>query len=316
METVSEVYVGVDISKDSLDIYIHPIGKSFKIANTKSEIQKLIKKLTKYQVKNIVCEATGGYEKLLADILKKSLYALWIVDPRRIKGFIIASGCRSKTDKIDAQKIAEFAAKNNRDYISICKTKNQEILLAFVNRKNDLVKFLGSEKTRLKHPSHALYLASIKKIIKTLECEIKSIDKQIQSLIAQDDELNSKSQLLESIPGIGKASAATLLATVPELGKLSNAKVSALIGVCPYDNASGKYKGKKFIKGGRITPRNMLYMCALTTIKYNLVLKKIYDRLRANNRPFKVAIVTVMHKLVIFANSILKKGEKYKVQNY
>ncbi len=313
MTNVSKVYIGVDVSKNKLDIYIHPLGKFFKIANTEEEITKLIKELAKYDVAQVACEATGGYEKMLSQILKNNLYNIWIVDPRRIKDFIIASGCKTKTDKIDAQKIAEFATKNSRGYETFYKTKNEDKLLALVNRKGDLTKFLAAEKTRLKHPSHTLYLASIKKLIKTLESEIKIIDKQIQNLIQQDDDLNTKSKFLESIPGIGKASAATLLSFVPELGKLSNRKISALVGVCPYDNESGKYKGKKYIRGGRITPRNTLYMCALTTIKYNLIFKNFYDRLIANKKPFKVAIVAVMHKLIILANSLLKKGELCKV---
>ena len=118
---------------------------------------------------------------------------------------------------------------------------------------------------------------------------------------------------LASIPGIGFASAALLLSHVPELGNISNRKIAALIGVCPYDNESGRYKGKKSIRGGRVAPRNNLYMCALTTIKYNLILKSFYDRLIENKKPFKVAIVAVMHKLIVLANSLLKKGELCRV---
>ena len=313
MKSISKVYVGVDVSKGNLDTYIYPLGKLFKIANTEVEIKRLIKELSKYDVAQIASEATGGYEKLLAKILRKNSYNLWIIDPRRIRGFIIASGCKCKTDKIDAQKIAEFAYKNYKDYEPIIKTENQEKLQALVNRKNDLTKFLMTEKTRLKHPSHSLHLSSIKKLIKTLEREIKTIDQQIQSLIKGDKELYKKANFLESIPGIGKASAAMLLSFVPELGRLSNSKISALVGVCPYDNESGKYKGKRFIRGGRIIPRNMLYMCALTTIKYHLPLKVFYNRLKAKQKPFKVAIVAIMHKIIIIANSLLKKGELCRV---
>lgn len=314
MKNISEVYVGVDVSKKNLDIYIYPIGRSFRISNSKTEIKKLIQKLSGYDVKRVACEATGGYEKLLVQLLYKT-YNLWIVDPRRIRGFIIASGCKSKTDKIDARKIAEFAFKNAQDYEPIHRSKNKEILQALINRKGDLLKFLSAEKTRLKYPSHALCFASIKKLIKILEREIKELDKRIQKFIEQDDELHTKAKFLESIPGIGKASAATLLSFVPELGKLSNNKISVLIGVCPYNNESGNYKGKSFIRGGRAAPRNMLYMCALTTIKHNLVLKKFYNRLVESGKPFKVAIVAIMHKLAVFANSVIKKKGFYQVQS-
>lgn len=309
MKNITKVYIGVDISKNNLDIYIHPIGRLFKIANSATEIKKFVKELATYDIAQIACEATGGYEKLLAQLLKKNSYNLWIIDPRRIKGFIVASGCKSKTDKIDAQKIAEFASKNSPSYTAITRDENNDKLRAFANRKNDLIKFLAVEKTRLKHPSHALCVSSIKKLIKTLERAITAIDLEIEKLIQHDENLNTKSRYLLSIPGIGKASAAVLLSFVPELGELSNKKISALVGVCPYDNESGKHKGKKFIRGGRMTPRNMLYMCALTTIKYHLPLKKFYDRLIANKKPFKIAIVAVMHKLITIANALLKKKE-------
>ena len=314
MKNVSKVYIGVDISKNNLDIYIHPIGKYFSITNSEKGIGELIEKLAEYDVAQVACEATGGYEKLLAQHLKKHSYSLWIVDPRRVKGFIIASGCKSKTDKIDAQKIAEFASKNILGYQAISKTENQDKIQALANRKNDLLKFLVAEKARLQNPIHELSIPSIKKMMLTLEREIKAIDLQIQSLIKQDDELSKKSTLLESIPGIGKATSAILLSFVPELGTLNNKQISALVGLCPYDNSSGKHKGKRFIRGGRVTPRNALYMCGLTTIKYHLPLKQFYDRLVAKGKPFKVAMTAIMHKLIIIANSIIKKGEPCKAQ--
>lgn len=151
-------------------------------------------------------------------------------------------------------------------------------------------------------------LANIKKVIAFLEKEIKSIDLLVQELIRQDVDLSVKSTYLESIPGIGKTSAAVLLSFVPELGKLNNKQIAAITGLCPYDRSSGKHTGKKYIRGGRIVPRNALYMCALSTIKYYLPMKIFYNRLIANNKPFKVAMVAVMHKLIIIANTILKKG--------
>jgi len=232
MVNLSQVYVGVDISKKHLDIYIHPLGKSLKVDNKEGDMHKIIDVLDKYDNVKIACEATGGYEKLLAQHLKKSSYDLWIIDPRRVKGFIVASGCKSKTDKIDAQKIAEFASKNSRGYQSLDKTEHHEQMLGLVNRKNDLTKFLIAEKTRLQHPSHATQITNIKKFIKILESQIKSIDQQIESIIKNDEILIEKSKILESIPGIGKASAAALLSFVPELGQISNTKISALVGLC------------------------------------------------------------------------------------
>lgn len=309
MKKITEVCVGVDISKNQLDIYIHPAGKVYKITNSEAAIEQFIAELSQYNIKQIACEATGGYEKVLASTLKKHGYSLWIIDPRRIRGFIVATGCKGKTDRIDAQKIAEFAAKNTPDYPAVIKTENQEKLQALNNRNNDLKKFLVAEKTRLKHPSYTQCQASIEAMIKMLKAEIKAIDGSIKDIIRQDNDLSDKAAILMSIPGIGQGSAAMLLSFVPELGTLSNKKISALIGVCPYDNSSGNYKGKRAIRGGRVAPRNMLYMCALTTIKYHLPLRELYDRLILNKKPFKVAIVAIMHKLIIIANALLKKGQ-------
>ena len=313
MTNLSKVFIGVDVSKNNLDIFIYPIGKAFKIRNIRQEIIKFIKQLSPYEVIQVACEATGGYEKLFIKSLQENSYNCWIVDPRRIKGFIISTGCKSKTDKIDAKKIAEFAATNSPDYEVIKKSHNEEMLQAFVNRKADLTQYLSSEKTRLKHPSHELSVKSIKKSITFLETEIKIIEAQILKFISSDDNLCNKVKLLESIPGIGKATAALLVSFVPELGQLSNNKISSLIGLCPYNRESGNYNGKRFIRGGRMIPRNALYMCALTAIKYHLPLKEFYNRLRENKKPFKVAMVAVMRKLIVIANVILKKGELCKV---
>lgn len=313
MKSISKVHIGVDISKDGLDICILPIKVHLKIDNSKSAITKFIRSLTRYEVEQITCEATGGYEKLIASLLKKKGYSLWIVDPRRIRGFIVSTGCKSKTDKIDAQKIAEFSLKNVKDYDAVEMSDNQVRLQALVNRKNDLIKFLATEKSRAKHPSHALYLPSIEHLSMVLKIEIKAMEMQIDTLLKKDNELKQKAEILTSIPGIGAASAALLLSHIPELGILSNSKVSALVGLCPYDNESGRFKGKRRIRGGRMAPRNILYMCALTTIKYNLILKAFYNRLIEKKKPFKVAIVAVMHKLIILANSLLKRGELCKV---
>lgn len=309
MINVTQKFVGVDISAKNLDFFTYPTGESRTVNNAKKELTEFIKTLDVSQIKQFACEATGGYEKLLVQVLKENSFNCWIVDPRRIKAFIVSTGCKAKTDKIDAKKIAEFAAKNYPDYEMHQKNKNEEILQGFVNRKADLVQFLASEKTRLKHPSHELYTSSIKKIIAVLEKEIKIIEEKITKLLTSDDILSKRTKILESIPGIGKATAALLVSFVPELGYLGNNQIASLVGLSPYNRESGNYKGKRFIRGGRVIPRNALYMCGLTTIKYHLPLKAFYDRLIEKSKPFKVAMVAVMRKLIIIANVLLKKGE-------
>lgn len=311
MLNISKVFIGVDVSKDALDIHINPIGKAIKIKNTQKDISHFIRKLDEFAIGGIGCESTGGYEKELREALRKAAYGLWVIDPRRIKAFMVSRGSRSKTDKIDAKHIAEFVSINHQDYETIYKTDAEESLQALVNRRSDFIQFRASDRTRLKHPAHMASQSSIISFCKFLDQEIKSLDRQIEELIKSDDELSKKVRIIKSVPGIGKTTAGLLISFIPELGKLSNRKISALIGLCPYENESGKYRGKKFIKGGRSIPRKALYMCALTTIKYRYGLKEFYDRLKANNKPFKIAIVAVMHKLIMLVNSLLRRSELY-----
>ncbi len=312
MITLSKIYIGVDISKNNLDICIEPLGKSFKIANSLDAIEKFIETLTEYEEVKIGCEATGGHEMLLNSLLTTHGYHLWIVDPRRIKGFIVSKNCKSKTDKIDARKIAQFIVQNTEDYEAIKKTDLELKVQALVDRKQDLILMLAAEKTRLKNPSHQRSINSIKAVIMFLEACIKEIELHITDTIKNNEDLKRKSELLVSIPGIGQATAAVLLSSLPELGKIGNNQIAALIGLAPYTRESGNFKGKSFISGGRMIPRKALYMCALTTIKYYLPLRAFYDRLINNKKPFKVALVAVMRKLIIIANVILRKGEMCK----
>lgn len=312
MITLSKIYVGVDVSKDNLDVFIAPLGKSFRIANSSEAVEKFIKKLPEHDGIDIGCESTGGYEKILDHGLNKHAISLRIIDPRRIKGFIVSKNCKSKTDKIDAQKIAEFIMQNDEDYKQIKKTECEVKLKALVDRKQDVTDMLSAEKTRAEHPSHALSIKRIRKMIDHFKKEILSIDKEITELINLDEALKKKRELLVSIPGIGQATAAVLLSSLPELGQIENHKIASLVGLAPYARESGNFKGKSFTSGGRAVPRKALYMCALTTIKYHLPLKEFYDRLRSNNKPFKVAMVAVMRKLIIIANVILRKGEMCK----
>jgi transposase len=309
MNNLTKACIGVDISKRTLDICINPINKSYKISNAEDAIETFVEELKKFDVKQIACEATGGYEKPLAKVLKKHGYTLWIVDPRRIKGHIVATGCKSKSDKIDAYKIAEFAAKNDPNYEALNKTENQEVLHTLSNRRIDLIQILAAEKTRLKDPSHELCRPSIQNMIQILEKEIKAIELQIKSVIKKDAELSEKAAILESMPGVGFVSAALLLSAVPELGTITNKQIAALMGLAPFENSSGNYVGKRRVRGGRTIPRTMLYMCALTAIKYHPPLKQFYDRLMAAGKPFKVVMVAVMRKLVVLANTLLKKRE-------
>lgn len=313
MDSVTKVFIGVDVSKEKLDVHIYPLKKNLTIKNSEQDIKGFISILSEYSIGQIGCESTGGYEAKFRKILKENGYSVWNIDPRRIKAFKIASGRRAKTDKIDAQKIAEFLSNNPNSNQQIDRPKDHEELQSLVNRKNVLVKIRATERTRLKQPSHELSTESIKKHINYLDGEIELLKKAIQKIIDNDSDLAKKSNILKSIPGIGPTAASTLLSFVPELGELSNKKITALLGLCPYDNQSGKYCGKKFIQGGRSIPRKILYMCGLSAIVHNSKLKGFYERLIKSGKCYKVAMVAVMHKLLVIANALLTKNETFKV---
>jgi len=311
MNNISNIFVGGDISKNHVDIYLHPVGKALKFENTKTGLKKLLKILSGYQVQQIVFEATGGYEKLFAKGLRAKVYKVWIIDPKRIKAFIISEGVKAKTDKIDAKMIALFAASKKPDYESIELTPEQDELRALVQRISNLKEMIAIEKKRLRHPQQEYCKNVIKKSINFMTKQINSIQKQIDSMIAKNSVWQEKLQLLLSVPGVGRVTAIALIAEMPELGSLEPKKASALLGVAPFTNQSGQYRGKARIRGGRFMLRTVVYMAALSAMRCNSKMKIFYDRLRKAGKEPKVALVAVMRKLIVILNIIIGKGQAW-----
>ena len=312
MENITKTYVGVDISKDKFDVYLHPIGKVFSFANSKYGVEELISYLSTYTVAQIVCESTGGYENLMLKMLRSFGFKVWQVEPNRIKSFIRSKGKKVKTDVIDAHMIALFSAQEVQEHGYIEYGKNHELLRDLVKRKKDLVEMIVSEKQRLRHPSRVFCKFEIQAHIDFMNKQITEIEIAIEDIIDKDDDLNKKVAIIESVPGIGKATAAMLVAEMPELGNIENKKASALIGVAPYTQQSGQYKGKSFISGGRAIVRSALYMAALVASRFNPALKEFYRRLcDIGKKPPKVALVAVMRKLITILNVMVKKQTKW-----
>lgn len=311
MKKVTNIFVGVDVSKHFLDIFLYPKNEHFRIANSQAGIDKLLQTLSMYTVKRIACESTGGYENLLLDLCRQKNYDIWQIDPKRIKAFIISEGIRAKTDKLDAKMIALFAAKKAPKYEKQKVSLNHYKLRALVQRRSDLVAMASMEKKRLKGPTGLYCKENIEQVLKILNEHIDSLDEKIQDLIDQDDDMDDRKEILESIPGIGKTTAASLIAHMPELGKIENKQAAALIGVAPYTKQSGAYKGNEMISGGRLAPRCALYMAALAACRYNPRMKKFYTRLRNAGKKPKVAVVAVMNKLIITINAMCKNNTRW-----
>lgn len=311
MKNLTKIFVGVDISKDALDLYLHPLGKKMRIPNTQKGLKYLEKKLSCHTVENVVFEATGGYEIALKKALEKAEVPSWCVNPERISHFRKAEGIQAKSDTSDARVLALFAEQKRRPYNPYRHSDNEEKLHSLTMRRGDLVQAIIAEKARLKHPGSTNYENSIKRVIRFLEKELARLEQNIKVIQPNIKGFQEKASVLESIPGVGDITASILLATIPELGNLGSKQAAALMGVAPYTRRSGTYKGKEFIRGGRPVPRKTLYMATLVAIRFNEKIKKFYQRLITAGKKPKVAIVAAMRKLTVIMNAMLRKGESW-----
>jgi transposase len=307
--TLPSLFLGVDISKDFLDIYIHPLAKELRVLNSQQGLEKLITFLERYHVTQIVCESSGGYEYLLLKTLRIHGYKVWQVQPKRIRAFIISEGIKAKTDKIDAHMIALFAAQKQPRYELAYDSSVEEQLSALVKRRADLVKIVNQENNVLQHPQQTYCRDSIANHIAFMKEQIKVIEKEIDECIKTSESLKHKAKIIESVPGVGKVTIATLLAEMSELGKISNKQIAALTGVAPIIKQSGNQKGTATISGGRARVRRTLYMAATAAIRFSPLLRSFYMRLRQKGKGYKVALVAVMRKLIVLLNTMISKEQ-------
>lgn len=306
MNKITNIVVGVDVSKDRLDIHFSQINRPLQVNNTDAGIKKFINELSGYEIECVAFESTGGYEAKMARKLEKAGYQTWTLDPSQVKAFIRSRGVKAKTDAIDAKMIALFALQRERPYVPKPFSENQIKLRALVKRKEALTSMIADEKKRLKHPMQTdSSRESIADTLLFIEKQKSIIEAQIKILIKSDDEWIKKDAIMRSIPGVGEATSTVLISHMPELGFVDDNKIAALIGVAPYTHQSGLYTGKASIYGGRFTPRLPLYMATLTGVRCNPMLKKFYDRLRKAGKPAKVALVAAMRKLICLINQML-----------
>ena len=302
-------YIGIDVSKNDLDVYILPYEKYMRFENTLQGIKKLIKKLASFPQPFIVMEATGGYEKLVAKLLTEAQFSTSVVNPRQVRDFAKALGKLAKTDKIDSQILAMFVEKI-QPRSNIIPDKNQEILAENVARRRQLVDMITMEKNRLDKANKQLQ-KSIQKVLKVLEKELESINNILENVINNTPNYAKKNELLQSIKGVGSTVAAQIIADLPELGSVTSRQISALVGLAPFNRDSGALRGQRTIWGGRASVRSILYMATLVAIRFNEKIKTFYMRLCDAGKPKKVAIVACMRKLVIIMNAMIKNNQKW-----
>jgi transposase len=305
-----EVFIGIDVSKAAWDVHLLPEGRSFSIRVDDGAAERLLQQLGSPEACLVVVEATGSVERqLVADLLDAG-WTVSVVNPRQVRDFAKALGRLAKTDRIDAQTLALFAQRVQPRPTQKTPEKQQE-LDALVTRRRQLVSLRSMEKMRRLQAVHKTASRSIDKVLKTLDREIAALDKAIARLIEADDDWRAKRDLIESVPGVGPTTSATLVAELPELGRLNRQEIASLAGLAPFNHDSGKFRGQRRIRGGRGALRATLYMAALTAKRCNEKLRAFAERLHRSGKPFKVVITACMRKLLTILNTLVRSGKPW-----
>ena len=300
------INVGVDTGKDHLDIHVRPLNEYFQVSNDKKGITEAMKRLKKVAPERIVIEATGRYETAFITACSKAGLPFSLVNPVHVKRFAGAIGRRAKTDKLDAELIAHYS-EAIRPALSSLKPEAIRRMADLVSRRNQLMDMQTSEKNRLQIMPKTTQ-ASIKSVLLVIKKQIQIMDEELAVLIESCPEYKTKSALVQSMPGIGKVSAATLNSYLPELGLLNSKEIAALVGVAPMNKESGRYKGKQVIQGGRSQVRTVLFMAMMSAMQCNAVFKRTYNRLVEAGKPKKVAIIACVRKMIVILNSMVRDG--------
>jgi transposase len=304
------MYVGVDVSKQWLDACVLPEGFCGRFDNDQAGIKDLIKLLSKPGEVLVVLECTGGYEMDLFCMLQELGIAVSKVNPRRIRDFAKACGKLAKTDEIDAKVIAEFARKMEPAASEVQEAGCIE-LKALVARRGQLVGMRTAESNRLEHARDKSVERSIKRMLIEIAKQIEAVENDIQKHIDKMPELKSKQELLDSVRGIGKNTAAMLVTELPELGRLNRRQIAALAGVAPINRDSGSFRGKRMTGGGRCQVRAQMFMPTLVAIRHNPRIREFYMRHLANGKEKMVAIIACMRKLLLIMNSMVAKNQMW-----
>jgi len=300
----SVVNVGVDVGKFYLDVYIYEKGVYFQEENTEKGIKRILKRLSYYQIERIVMEATGRYDFMLAQAAHSKNLPVCIAKPSSIRNYAKAINLTAKTDKLDAELIAEYAA-IVQPVITPEKSKNLIAIKDLIARRRQVMGMRTQELNRLKIMGKG-FEVSCKRIIKYLDQEIDRLEKRLAKHVADQADWTEKKTILKSAPGVGDTLVYTLLADLPEIGSLSNKEISSLVGVAPMNRDSGKLRGKRRIKGGRYAVRTVLYMATLSATQCNPVIKGFYNQLLAQGKHKKVALTACMRKFIIMLNAMVR----------
>jgi transposase len=305
------LFIGVDVSKRWIDI-ADTQGRALRVVNEEKAIAAAFSGPWS-NCANLVCEATGGYERPLMRVAELRGLPLRRVHPNRARAFGQMTAKLAKTDPLDARMLARFAAFTaDEPHTALPDARTQE-LADMVSRLNQLTDLHQSESCRVQQAASAKTKASIKAVLKVIAAQIDAMQEAIDAFIAEDSTLSQNAKIMRSCKGVGPKSAQAILAMLPEIGALNRRKIAALVGVAPITKASGSSLNHASITGGRKALRDILFMAALTASKHNPVFKAFYQRLRANGKPHKLALVAVLRKLITTLNAMINSRQMFKI---
>jgi transposase len=306
------IYVGIDVSKDRLDVHVRPSREAFAVSRDGKGLEELIERLQALSPRLIAIEATGGFETIAAAAIAGAALPLAIVNPAQIRHFAQAVGKRAKTDPIDAEVIARFAEAVKPEPRPL-PDEQARLLAELVARRRQIIEMIVAERQREKRAETMRVRKSLARTIKTLEKELPEIDSDIDTLVRGSPAWREKEDLLVSFPGVSNTLARTFLAELPELGRLSRREIASLAGLAPYTRQSGRWKGKSMICGGRAALRAALYMAALSASRCNRPLKVFYQRLLSAGKPKMVALIAVARKILTILNAMVRDKKEWQI---
>lgn len=296
------LYVGVDVAKSELQIFLH---RAFKLPNTPAGHRQFLQRLRRHYPVQVILEATGGYERGLLAACHQHQIPVSRVEPGRVRHFARAQGQRAKSDPIDAQILAQFG-QACQPSLTPPPAPQQQHLAQLIRRRKQLQEWLLAEENRQDQFSLPQLRRQAATLRGCLTRQLRALEKEITQHLQTPSALATQAQRLQQVQGVGPLTAATLLAELPELGQLDRRQVAALAGVAPHERSSGRWQGQRHIGGGRAVVRRSLYMAALVAARHNPILSRFYQRLRSKGKPPKVALTALMRKLITLLNHLLK----------
>lgn len=309
MKETQEIFIGIDVAKDHLDVHVLPGDAAWRTPHDGAGIDALTERLANIQPTLVVMEATGGLETQLASSLMGAGLPTVVINPRQARDFAKALGQLVKTDQVDAHCLSLFAERI-RPAVRPLKGAEEQALSQLLARRRQLVEMRTAEQNRrgqMQGPARK----NIGKHIEWLDQNIKDVDRDLGQAVKKSPAWKAREELLSSFKGIGKVSCFTLLASLPELGKLNRKQIAALVGVAPFNRDSGTMRGKRMIWGGRAAVRNVLYMAALVATRHNAVIQSFYERLLQAGKPKKVALTACMRKILTILNAMVRDNQPW-----